>query len=861
MANTSLRLPRSIAAVSYSAPKAFPNVEFIQPIAFASPPGETNRLFVAEKNGRIMVISNLALPNRSVFLELGPRNVHREGECGVLGMTFHPGYSTNGFFYVFYSLSAFTTSAGTGIHQRLSRFQAVPPGANTVRLDTERPLITQYDQMHNHNGGDLHFGPDGYLYVAVGDEGGGGDSFNNSQRIGQDFFSGILRLDVDGRPGNLEPNVHPALSVAGSIKYRIPVDNPWVGATRFNEKALDPLKVRTEFYAVGLRNPWRMSFDLATGLLYCGDVGQSAREEVNLIRKGGNYGWAFREGSIAGPKPGLVPSGTPSEPPLYEYLHGSLGEFLGNSITGGRVVRGGKLPELEGWYVFGDYVSGNIWALSHDGVRTNGLRRILVEPGIVSFGVDPRDGSILMAALSSGKVLRLQRRDPAADLPIPSTLSASGAFSDIKSLSPAPGVVPYEVNASFWSDGADKQRWFCLPKTQDVMRFNATEPWGYPSGSVWVKHFDMVTNEITGERRRLETRFLVLNDGAAYGLSYRWRLDGSDADLVPDSGRSERIQTVTSVGGLRSQDWLFPSRGSCMVCHQSASGYVLSFNTAQLNRNSTYSGEGTTNQLGALRSAGYFLEALPPPSALPVLVSVSQTDASLEFRARSLLHANCAFCHRPGGVSSANWDARITSTTDAARIIDGSLLDTQGDSSNRVLRVGDPDHSMLLRRLRIRGQTQMPPLASTVPDVQGIALLEEWIRSRELKQRASYLDWASLFHKDLTAAEALRGADPDLDGESNVAEFALGTDPLNTHDHCKLRVEWAGGVPIFKVWQPANRRLFIEATAVLGQAAAWKALPFEEPFPRFPAQGRMLTVPIDTTEVTQSYFRVRSESP
>ncbi len=175
---------------------------------------------------------------------------------------------------------------------------------NQADASSEVILIDQYDQDDTHNGGDLHFGPDGYLYVSLGDEGCCNDIHNNSQRIDKDFFSAILRLDVDKRPTSLPANPHPSNTnnPSGAINYAIPPDNPFVGATDFNEQPVEPANVRTEFYAVGFRNPWRFSIDPVTGLIYCGDVGESSVEEIDIVRKGGNYGWAYLEGSAEGPK-------------------------------------------------------------------------------------------------------------------------------------------------------------------------------------------------------------------------------------------------------------------------------------------------------------------------------------------------------------------------------------------------------------------------------------------------------------------------------------------------------------------------------------------------------------------------------
>src|SRR5438477_6055461 len=318
--NSTLRMPSTppVPAYSYVTTNAFGAVSFPNPLAIVIPPGETNRLFVVERAGRVSVITNLAAPNRTVFMDISGR-VLTSVDAGLLGMAFHPGYASNRFFYVFYSLTATTTAGTNQPHQRLARFETSPTDPNRALTNTEMPLITQLDQnVGDNNGGDLHFGPDGYLYVSVGDEGGASDQFNNGQRIDKNFFSGILRIDVDQRPDSLPPNPHPA----ASANYAVPSDNPFIGATSFNGLPVDPAKIRTEFYAVGLRNPWRFSFDSASGALYSGDVGQSSREEIDLIVKGGNYGWPYREGLLSGPKAAQAPPNFTATSPIIDYLHG-----------------------------------------------------------------------------------------------------------------------------------------------------------------------------------------------------------------------------------------------------------------------------------------------------------------------------------------------------------------------------------------------------------------------------------------------------------------------------------------------------------------------------------------------------------
>lgn len=382
----------------YRTETAYPGLTFNQPLGFATAPNETDRLFVLEKPGRIQVITDLGgAPTKQLFLDLTGRVV-ADGEGGVLGLAFHPNFANNRYFYVFYTTNV-TTGAGTGLHDRVSRFTALAaPASNADILATEVPLISQYDEASNHNGGDLHFGPDNYLYIALGDEGGSNDQYNNSQRIDKDFFAGLLRIDVDQLADNLPPNPHPAVH-AGT--YRIPADNPFVGATSFNSAPVNRASVRDEFWAVGLRNPWRFSFDVPTGRLFAGDVGQGAREEIDLIVRGGNYGWSYREGLVAGPRSN-PPAGAVFVDPIWD-----ADRALAGSITGGRVYRGSRFPDLAGRYIFGDYVRDRIFAMTISVTGAVTVETLLTEDSPVAFGADPRNGDILIASIGNGAIRRL----------------------------------------------------------------------------------------------------------------------------------------------------------------------------------------------------------------------------------------------------------------------------------------------------------------------------------------------------------------------------------------------------------------------------------------------------------------------
>lgn len=388
------------ASLPYATTLAF-NLKFEQPVAMVSPPGETNRLFIVEKTGRIVAIPDLAHPTRSIFLDLRKKVGSDEVEQGVLALAFHPDYRNNRQFYVWYT-SCLRVQGKTVRENRLSRFLISADNPNAADPASEQQLISQADEAPNHNGGELLFGPDGFLYLSLGDEGGANDEYDNGQRIDHDFFSGILRLDVDQRPGSVAPNPHPAVH-PGS--YAVPADNPFVGTTSFNGLPVNPLKVRTEFWAVGLRNPWRMAFDPVTGWLWCGDVGQDKHEEVDIITRGANYGWHYREAKFSfHDRP---PAGTKFAAPVWDYPHSD-----GLSITGGLVSHGAQYADLEGKYLFADFVYGRIWALQPNGdqpVGADRVQQIAEAQNIVSFARDPSNGDVLLASFGEGTILRLVR--------------------------------------------------------------------------------------------------------------------------------------------------------------------------------------------------------------------------------------------------------------------------------------------------------------------------------------------------------------------------------------------------------------------------------------------------------------------
>ena len=352
------------------------------------------------------------------------------------------------------------------------------------------------------------------------------------------------------------------------------------------------------------------------------------------MAKGDDLGWSWREGlhqyfsppapttPPAAPNPGDPPgTGFTRRDPIYEYDHtndgvGSDAVVYGPNVTGGMVYRGNRLTELYGAYIFADYGNGFIVVLRE---QTNGTwlaTRLATDDAIVDFGPDPRNGDTIFCDLGVGTVKRLARSGTAGTNP-PATLSATGAFSNLATLTPNTGIVDYEPNVAFWSDYAIKSRWFAIKNLTDTVGFSANGNWTLPAGMVWIKHFDIETTRGNpATQRKLETRILVKTATDIYGLSYKWRADQTDADLVAEDGVSEVIPASSP-----AQTWRYPSRTERRVCHTGVAGFALSFNTRQMNRVHPY-GALTPNQLSAMGDAGYFAAAPASVNTLPFGVKV-----------------------------------------------------------------------------------------------------------------------------------------------------------------------------------------------------------------------------------------------
>lgn len=651
----------------------------------ARPEPGTGRLFIADARGRLRAVPRGSNGAQAVtVLDLG-----RE----IYGFAFHPRYAENRL--VFTYSGDRRTRPPTFV---VSRFQMGKDG----RIDpaSEKRIIEA--SQNDHFGGSLHFGPDGYLYLGLGDGGGIGDPDETGQDI-SDLRASLMRIDVD-RPSD-------------GRAYGIPADNPFVNTPG----------ARPEVYAFGIRNPWRFAFDRANGDLWVGDVGQDLWESILVVRKGGNYGWSVREGSHPY-HPSRKVGPAPIEPPVVEQPHSES-----RSITGGFVYRGKRLRELIGTYVYGDYDTGTIWGLRRDRKGRVTQNRVLTDTPlrVVAFG-EGWDGELLILSYP-GEIHVLEPQPARVAHVFPRKLSQTGLFVSTRDLTPASGVVAYDVASPLWSDGADKQRWIALPARTTVHvneRRRWDRPlWEYPDGAVLVKTFAL-DREVgnPASRKRLETRLWTQQAGQWRGYTYVWNDEDTDAELLGSEGldRTYEIADAQAPGGKRQQTWHFPSRAECSLCHTASAGFVLGFTPDQLARPLTDPG-ATHDQLAALERAGLF--GKPPVRATHQLVDPQDVSRPLEARARSYLHANCGHCHRPFGGGFASFQLTADVPLDRTGLIGAPAeRGSWGLADPRVLVPGKPSESVLLMRMMTLEAGRMPSVASSVVDQRGTRLVRDWIQ-------------------------------------------------------------------------------------------------------------------------------------
>ena len=689
----------------YRMAKAFPGVKFTEPLELTPVPGQ-KAWVVAERGGKIWTFANDgSASEKRLVLDV---------KHTVYGVVLHPKFGENGFIY----LSEVPDAAREGIPDgtRVVRYTITDRAKMKADPSAARVIFTWPNG--GHNGGCLRFGPDGFLYISTGDGSGIADGLETGQNLGV-VLGKILRIDVDREENGKA--------------YAIPKDNPFV-----TQKG-----ARGEIWAYGIRQSWKISFDTATGDLWAGEVGQDLWEMVYKVQKGGNYGWSIQEGAHPF-RPERKKGPTPILKPIIEHTHADF-----RSLTGGFIYHGRRLPELKGAYIYGDYDTGRVWLLRHDaGANRVTEHRELCDTTlrIVAWGQDAA-GEVYAVDFVDGSIYQLAPAPPAPkDRPeFPRKLSETGVFADVKTLTPAKGLIPYSVNAELWSDGAIKERFIAIPGNGKIEYETVTYPqpapgsvpgWRFPDGTVLVKNFFLETEP--GKKRRLETRLLVAErvggteeygDQVWTGYTYIWNDEQTDAVLADAKG-VDREFTVKSEAGKRKQTWHFPSRAECTMCHTVTAKYALGVNTAQLNRDHDYGGV-VANQLATLEHIGVLDRKLPaPPEKLEKLADYRDPKASLDDRARAYLHANCSHCHRKWGGGNAEFQLLHTLPLNDLGIVNTKPGQGTFDLKDpRILVPGDPERSMIYHRMTRTGLGRMPHIASSVVDQEAVKLIGDWIRS------------------------------------------------------------------------------------------------------------------------------------
>ena len=717
----------------YRAQRVFSKLRFVNTTLLAVEPG-TERLLVGERGGKVFLLpTDRDAAEAPVFLDCNAlvERLNRTSPTplaldAVYGLAFDPQYAANRYCYVCYVVRHADRARGQlADGTRVVRLRVVDGESPRCDPASEQLIVSWLEG--GHNGGCLRFGPDGYLYISSGD---GGNAFPpDGHKSGQDLttlLAKILRIDV---------------RASGADRpYSVPADNPFTALAG----------ARPETWAYGLRNPWKMSFDRATGDLWVGDVGWELWELVYRVRRGDNFGWSIVEGSQPVHAEGKL-GPTPIVRPTMEIPHTE-----GASITGGFVYRGNKLPELVGSYVFGDWETRRVWGAraGDDGL---GERVELIDPTIriVDFAED-RAGELFLLDYDDGSIYTLApnaaRHEPNR---FPRKLSETGLFASAARHEAAPGVLPFSINSEQWSDGATAERYVAIPgdgavrvrpKPRPVAGSQFSRAVDYPRDTVLLKTLSLETSTSGGPaaRRRIETQVLHYDGREWLGYSYRWNDEQTDAELVDRSGenRTYVVHDPQAPGGRRTQTWRFAARAECIRCHNPWSEYALAFNTAQLNRVHDY-GPVRDNQIRALRHVGLWVDDLTPgpddpPAPLPLadvedlprLAEPFDDGAPLESRARSYLHVNCGHCHRfNGGGSSYLYLQRDLTLAETKAVGIRPTQGTFGIHDAQIVAPGDPFRSVLYFRLAKTGPGHMPHLGAKRIDEQGLALVHDWIRS------------------------------------------------------------------------------------------------------------------------------------
>lgn len=680
----------------------------------------------------------------------------KKGEGGSVGMALHPNFGNLAFpddqyVLIFYRWKPNPDEWSELGFNRLSKFWW-DDATRQFNPDSEEILFQQFDRATWHNGGGMFFKPDGFLYLSLGDEGFEEHIADSNQRLNGGLFGGVIRIDVDNDPSRSHPiRRQPVANAAPpenwgetySQGYSIPNDNPWLDETGAQLE---------EFYCIGIRSPFAMTYDAQQDRMWLADVGFKSREEINIIERGMNYQWPFKEGDVESAD-FTVPADPIGELKEAYFFYD---RSIGSCVIGGSVYRGLVFPELNEKYLFADFINNRVMALTNSNESEEPEFDVLLnniwsqpvdlpeKPGIT--GVHPLpDGEILVTVTGEEfeeptKLLKMRRKTKVPDPP--AKLSELNIFKSLTTLEVESGIIPYTVNSPLWSDGAAKKRWIAIPNdgrynsSGERITFDSNAPWKFPEGTVFIKHFELPkkVNDPT-DNYRLETRFFIIGKhNKGYGLTYQWNDEGTDAILL-GGGTSKTFQVEDEFGSFFTQEWNYPSRTQCLTCHNDNADYVLGVNTHQLNGSLDYDFLGESmNQIDFFKDIGVLSSNVHAGSHYRKSYAIDDSSVSLHSRIKSYMDANCASCHRDGGVPKISMDLRYNQPITLHNTINVEVESHASQEGSMIIQTGSHQDSEFWRRDASVEDGKMPPLGRTMVDQHYVDSLAKWIDNLDVTE-------------------------------------------------------------------------------------------------------------------------------
>jgi putative heme-binding domain-containing protein len=678
----------------------------------------SGRLLVTEIGGRVTTFSRNSTTAATEAIDLSRSS---GGPVSLFSAVLHPQFDQNGYVYFCY-----VSSAG-GSHTRVSRFTLKSGASPTIDPASETVIIRW--PSGGHNAGCLRFGPDGFLYIATGDGAGPNppDGLTTGQTV-DDLLGAILRIDVDKpRP-------------AEGLAYSIPAGNPFVTTA----------EACPEIFGYGLRNPWKFGVDPKTGEVFVADNGWETWETIHLVSSGTNCGWPIMEGR-ARLRTEVAPGPTPITPPIRDHHHSEA-----NSVIGGPVYRGSLLPQLDGQFIYGDYITGTIWSVGRDSDGSFVGRTLCdTDLRIIDFQVLSSGELLVLDYDLTGGIYELRPNEaPDLSASFPRLLSRTGIFQSLAPLVPAPGVVEYEVTVPRWMDGAKARRFVGVPGQSQIQlpeTLGGQAQW--PEGTVFAKQL-LIPAGAGQPERLLETQVLQFTNGVWHPYAYRWNSTGTDAELIGPVGISGPVlwPDAHNPDATVERTWYTNAINECRLCHNAGPGFVLGFVGNQLAREVS-TASGSRDQLQLLKEL-QVINDIPSGSrsAANQLVDPRDTSCSVADRARSWLHGNCAMCHHRGGNAIVSFFVSRDLPFDQMNTNKGTNIGTFGMPDARIIAAGDPWRSVMMYRLSRLGYARMPYIGSRVVDSDGVALIAEWIGQLEPEPSPGL---SSPLHADSADARAL----------------------------------------------------------------------------------------------------------